>query len=44
MILAKLSMAGRNKLFTGHGEFGYSDIPAREGKIANLFYSVHAAD
>ncbi len=37
MSLTKLSLAGTILIITGHGEFGYSDIPAGDGKIANLF-------
>jgi hypothetical protein len=33
MSLTKLSLAGN--------EFGYSDIPAGDGKIGNLFFTVH---
>ncbi len=29
-----------NQVIPGQGEFGYSDIPAGDGKIDNLFYSV----
>jgi hypothetical protein len=39
MSLTKLSPAGNNSIFPGQGEFG-KYIPAGEGKIANLFYSV----
>jgi hypothetical protein len=34
---AKLSLAGNNLIIPGQGEFGVSDIPAGDGKIANLF-------
>jgi hypothetical protein len=39
MSLAELSLAGNNLIIPGQGEFG-SDIPAGDGKIDNLFYSV----
>ncbi len=37
MSLTKLSLAGNNLIIPDHGEFGISDIPAGDGKIANLF-------
>ncbi len=41
MSLTKLSLAGKNLIIPGQGEFGYTDIPAGDGKIANPFsYSV----
>jgi len=39
MSLTKLSLAWNNLIIPGQGEL-FSDIPAAEGKIANLFYSV----
>jgi hypothetical protein len=43
MSLTKPSLVGNNFIIPGipdQGEFGYSDIPAGDEKIANLFYSV----
>ncbi len=41
MSLTKLSLGGNNLIIPGQWEFGtVSDIPAEDGKIANLFYSV----
>ncbi len=40
MSLTKLSLFGNNLIISGHGETLVSDNPARDGKIANLFYSV----
>jgi hypothetical protein len=37
--LSKLFLAGNNLNIPGQGEFG--DIPAGDGKTANLFYSVN---
>jgi hypothetical protein len=37
MLLTKLSLAGNPLIIPGQGVFGYSDIPAWDGKIANLF-------
>jgi hypothetical protein len=42
MSLIKLSLVGNNSIIPGHGESGYSDIPAGDWKISNLFYSVLA--
>ncbi len=39
MSLTKLSLAGKSLIIPGQGEF-VCDIPAGDGKIANLFYSV----
>jgi len=36
MSLTKLSLAGKNVIIPGQGEFG-SDIPAWDRKTANLF-------
>jgi hypothetical protein len=41
--VTKLSLAGNYLINPGQGEFGYSNIPTRDGKIANLFYSVNCA-
>ncbi len=41
MSLTKLSLAGIIKLFPARGEL-VSDIPAGDGKIDNLFYSVRS--
>jgi hypothetical protein len=46
MLLTKHSLAGNNLvnlIIPGQGEFGYSDIPAGDGKIGNLFYSAVTA-
>ncbi len=43
MSLIKLSLAGNNEIITGQGEF-VSYIPAGEGKIDNLFYSIDKSD
>jgi hypothetical protein len=40
MLLTKLSLAGNPLIIPGQGLFGYSDIPAGDSKIANLFNSV----
>ncbi len=40
MPLTKLSLAGKNYIILSQGEFGY-DIPAGEGKIAKLFFTVY---
>jgi hypothetical protein len=42
MSLTKLFQVGNNLIVTGQGQFGYSDIPAGDGKISHLFYSVSA--
>jgi hypothetical protein len=39
MSLTKLSLDGSNLIIPGRGSF-VSDIPAGDGKIINLFYSV----
>jgi hypothetical protein len=39
--ITKLSLAGNNLIIPGQGEL-VSDIPAGDGKIVNLFYSVHS--
>jgi hypothetical protein len=41
MSLTKLSLAGKNSIIPGQEEFGY-DIPAEDGKIANLFLQCRA--
>jgi hypothetical protein len=35
--VTKLPQAENNLIIPGQGEFGYSDIPAGDGKIANHF-------
>jgi hypothetical protein len=40
MSLLKLSLAGNNLIFPGQGEFGYSDVPAGEGKNRQPFFTV----
>jgi hypothetical protein len=35
--LTKFSLEGNNLIIPGQGKFGYSDIPAGDGEIANLF-------
>ncbi len=37
MSLTKPSLAGNNLLIPRQGEFGYSDIPAADGKTSKLF-------
>jgi hypothetical protein len=39
MSLTKPSLAGNNLIIPGQGEFG-SDIPAGDGKIDNLFFTI----
>ncbi len=39
MSLTNLPLAGNNLIIPGQGEFG--DIPAEDGKINNLFYSIY---
>jgi hypothetical protein len=36
----EISQDVKNLIIPGQGEFGYSDIPFGEGKIANLFFTV----
>ena len=40
MSLSKLSLAGNNLIIPVQRKFGYSDMPAGDGKITNPFYSV----
>jgi hypothetical protein len=37
MLLNKLSLAGNYSIIPGQGEFGYSDIPAGDGKNDKLY-------
>jgi hypothetical protein len=36
-VTIQLSLVGNNLIIPGQGEFAVSDIPAGDGKIANLF-------
>jgi hypothetical protein len=40
MSLTKLSLGGYNLIIPGQEEFAYSVIPAGDGKIDYLFYSI----
>ncbi len=42
MSLTKLSLAGNNLIIPGQREFGFSDIPAGDGNIANHFFTVYS--